>query len=300
MTGLAKRLDPTQEGTRHDATASLDQVLSPRRALGRADRARPVQKHSRRHRREVAGPSRARFHGQADHLPRAEALADRAAKGLQTARRQARACTSASTCPTRRTTSIAFFGVLKAGGTVVNYSPLDAAQVLELKIEDSETDILVTLDLAALYPQMAATARHDAAEEARRRRSRRMSRAPERGRGADEGGQAASRCRQRRAARRASPRLLDNDGTLPGPCDRRSARRARRAAIHRRHDRPAEGRDADPRQSVGGVRAVLRRRSTATPPVLVEGEERVLACCRCSTSTRCRSTCCSASGSAPN
>ena len=51
---------------------------------------------------------------------------------------------------------IAFFGVLKAGGTVVNYSPLDAAKVLEHKIEDSRTDILVTLDLASLYPQMAA------------------------------------------------------------------------------------------------------------------------------------------------
>ena len=50
---------------------------------------------------------------------------------------------------------IAFFGVLKAGGTVVNYSPLDAAKVLEHKIEDSRTDVLFTLDMAALYPQMA-------------------------------------------------------------------------------------------------------------------------------------------------
>src|SRR4029077_11022088 len=49
-----------------------------------------------------------------------------------------------------------FFGVLKAGGTVVNYSPLDAAKVLEHKIEDSRTDFLVTLDMASLYPQMAA------------------------------------------------------------------------------------------------------------------------------------------------
>ena len=55
---------------------------------------------------------------------------------------------------------IAFFGVLKAGGTVVNYSPLDAARVLEHKIEDSETDFLVTLDLAALYPQMAGMLGH--------------------------------------------------------------------------------------------------------------------------------------------
>ena len=50
---------------------------------------------------------------------------------------------------------IAFFGVLKAGGVVVNYSPLDAERVLAHKIEDSRTDVLVTLDLAALYPQMA-------------------------------------------------------------------------------------------------------------------------------------------------
>ena len=49
---------------------------------------------------------------------------------------------------------IAFFAVLKAGGAVVNYSPLDAERVLEHKVEDSQTDILVTLDLAALYPQM--------------------------------------------------------------------------------------------------------------------------------------------------
>src|SRR5277367_1503503 len=48
---------------------------------------------------------------------------------------------------------IAFFGVLKAGGTVVNYSPLDALSTLKLKVEDSETDILVSLDVASLYPQ---------------------------------------------------------------------------------------------------------------------------------------------------
>src|ERR1700758_2616615 len=52
--------------------------------------------------------------------------------------------------------AIAFFGVLKAGGTVVNYSPLDAAKVLEHKVEDSYTDFLITLDLTSLYPQMAA------------------------------------------------------------------------------------------------------------------------------------------------
>ena len=51
---------------------------------------------------------------------------------------------------------VSLFGILKAGGTVVNYSPLDAARVLEHKVEDSETDFLITLDLASLYPQMGA------------------------------------------------------------------------------------------------------------------------------------------------
>ena len=55
---------------------------------------------------------------------------------------------------------VAFFGVLRAGGTVVNYSPLDAERVLEHKVEDSESDFLVTLDLAALYPQTARLMGH--------------------------------------------------------------------------------------------------------------------------------------------
>ena len=50
---------------------------------------------------------------------------------------------------------IAFFAILKAGGTVVNYSPLDADEVLSHKVEDSETRILITLDQASLYPKMA-------------------------------------------------------------------------------------------------------------------------------------------------
>jgi len=49
---------------------------------------------------------------------------------------------------------VCFFGVLKAGGVVVNYSPLDAEKVLAHKVEDSETDIMVTLDLQAMLPQM--------------------------------------------------------------------------------------------------------------------------------------------------
>ena len=49
---------------------------------------------------------------------------------------------------------VAFFGVLKAGGVVVNYSPLDAEKVLAHKVDDSETDLMVTLDLQAMAPAM--------------------------------------------------------------------------------------------------------------------------------------------------
>lgn len=82
------------------------------------------------------------------------ALADRAAKGLQQLGVKPGVHVGLY-LPNSPHYPIAFFGVLKAGGTVVNYSPLDAERVLEHKIEDSETDVLVTLDLAALYPQMA-------------------------------------------------------------------------------------------------------------------------------------------------
>ena len=49
-----------------------------------------------------------------------------------------------------------FFAILRAGGRVVNYSPMYAPREIAHQIEDSETDIMVTLDLAALYPQAAA------------------------------------------------------------------------------------------------------------------------------------------------
>ena len=68
---------------------------------------------------------------------------------------------------------ISLFGILKAGGTIVNYSPLDAERVLEHKVEDSETDILVTLDLAALYPQMGRLLGHTRLKTAGCRQPRR-------------------------------------------------------------------------------------------------------------------------------
>lgn len=49
---------------------------------------------------------------------------------------------------------ILFFAISKAGGTVVNYSPLYSEPELLHQAEDSQTDIMVTLDLGALYTKM--------------------------------------------------------------------------------------------------------------------------------------------------
>lgn len=49
---------------------------------------------------------------------------------------------------------ICFFGVLKAGGTVVNYNPLYVERELEHQIADSETDIMVTIDLTLVLPKI--------------------------------------------------------------------------------------------------------------------------------------------------
>src|SRR5271166_432717 len=81
-----------------------------------------------------------------------EALANRAAKGFQKIG-VGPGVHVGLYLPNTPHYPIAFFGVLKAGGTVVNYSPLEALRGLEFKVADSETDILVTLDLASLYPQ---------------------------------------------------------------------------------------------------------------------------------------------------
>ena len=53
---------------------------------------------------------------------------------------------------------IAFFAISKAGGTVVSYSPLYAESELLHQVEDSQTDIMLTVDLEALYPKMKRVA----------------------------------------------------------------------------------------------------------------------------------------------
>ncbi len=47
-----------------------------------------------------------------------------------------------------------YYGILKTGATVVNYNPLYVERELTHQIEDSETDIMVTMDLAFLTDKM--------------------------------------------------------------------------------------------------------------------------------------------------
>ena len=51
---------------------------------------------------------------------------------------------------------VCYFAVLKAGGTVVNFNPLYVEREIAHQIEDSQTDIMVTLDVRQVYPRIGA------------------------------------------------------------------------------------------------------------------------------------------------
>src|SRR5215203_4242273 len=50
----------------------------------------------------------------------------------------------------------AFFGALKAGAVVVNYNPLYVEEELAFQMEDSGTEVMVTVDLDPLLPRVLA------------------------------------------------------------------------------------------------------------------------------------------------
>ncbi len=82
-------------------------------------------------------------------------LATRAAAGLQ--RIGVRPGVRVGLClPNTPFAVICYYAILKAGGVVVNYNPLYVERELAHQIEDSETEIMVTLDLQQLYPKVAA------------------------------------------------------------------------------------------------------------------------------------------------
>lgn len=51
---------------------------------------------------------------------------------------------------------ICYFGALKAGATIVNFNPLYVERELAYQINDSETEIMVTIDLDLIYPKVKA------------------------------------------------------------------------------------------------------------------------------------------------
>ena len=51
---------------------------------------------------------------------------------------------------------ICYYAILKAGGTVVNFNPMYAEREIARQIEDSRTRFMITLNLGALYPKVAA------------------------------------------------------------------------------------------------------------------------------------------------
>lgn len=80
---------------------------------------------------------------------------DRAAKGLQSlgVGKGTKVGLLLPNCPAF---VIFYFAILKTGATVVNCNPLYTTQELDHQITDSETELLVTLDLAVLFDKASA------------------------------------------------------------------------------------------------------------------------------------------------
>ncbi|HEV3242284.1 MAG TPA: long-chain fatty acid--CoA ligase [Methyloceanibacter sp.] len=82
-------------------------------------------------------------------------LSDRAAKGLEAlgVREGVKVGLLMPNCPA----FVVFYnGILKAGGTVVNFNPLYSQEEIEAQARDSGTKIIVTLDLAATFDKVEA------------------------------------------------------------------------------------------------------------------------------------------------
>jgi long-chain acyl-CoA synthetase len=78
---------------------------------------------------------------------------DRAAAGLQKlgVKKGTKVGLFMPNCPTY---IVYYFGTLKAGGTVVNYNPLYTLEELSFQVKDSETELMVTLDLKLLFDKV--------------------------------------------------------------------------------------------------------------------------------------------------
>src|SRR4030067_1703819 len=82
-------------------------------------------------------------------------LSDRAAKGLR-AIGVGEGVKVGLLLPNSPTFVIFYYGVLKAGGTIVNFNPLYSLAEIEFQIRDSGTKVMVTLDLALNFENVDA------------------------------------------------------------------------------------------------------------------------------------------------
>ncbi len=82
-------------------------------------------------------------------------LTEKAAKGLQKLG-VAKGTKVGLFLPNSPTFIVYYFAVLRAGGTVVNFNPLYTLEELTLQIRDSETELMVTLDLKVLFEKVDA------------------------------------------------------------------------------------------------------------------------------------------------
>jgi long-chain acyl-CoA synthetase len=93
------------------------------------------------------------------------ALSDRAAKGLK-ALGVGEGVKVGLLLPNTPTFVIFYYGVLKAGGTVVNFNPAYSLEEIEFQIRDSGTKFMVTLDLALTFEKVEAMLKRGALEKA--------------------------------------------------------------------------------------------------------------------------------------
>jgi len=92
-------------------------------------------------------------------------LVDRTAAGLQAlgVKKGTKVGLLMPNCPTFM---VYYFATLKAGGTVVNYNPLYTVEELTFQVKDSETALMITLDLKLLFDKVEALMRAGTLERA--------------------------------------------------------------------------------------------------------------------------------------
>ena len=172
--------------------------------------------------------------------------------------------------PNTPTFIVYFFAVLKAGGTVVNFNPLYTVNELAGQVKDSDTELMITLDLKVLFDKVDALLQSRGTASrggvlVHRPSARRQGRPVPHVQ--SQGPRPASAIAGARAHRHRGRSRRGRRQTLPR-ADRPSDRR-RGAAVHRRHHRHAQGRHAHARQHLRqraagrrvGARARRRRRS---------------------------------------